>query len=115
MLNFLSSKIKTYIIYGLFSLLIATSASHLFCYFKKESLKSETVQLTEAVDILRDDVAKAVRAEQSCKRSIKKLIDASRKKQKVINTYKKTLEKGVQHEKIDNVNDFIDYAKRLQQ
>lgn len=114
MLNFLSNKIKTYIIYGLFSLLVATGASHIWCYFEKESLKSDKTALTNTIDAMRTDIAKAVSAEASCKRSIEKLIKASRKKQKVINIYKKEIEKGVQHEKINNVHDFINYAERLQ-
>lgn len=114
MLNFLSNQIKTYIIYGLFSLLLATGASHIWCYFEKETLKNDVTKLNNTVDVMHTDIAKAVSAEASCKRGIKKLIDASRKKQKVINTYKQKLNKGVQHEKINNVRDFINYADRLQ-
>lgn len=114
MLNFLSNKIKTYIIYGLFSLLLATGASHIWCSIEKSSLQNDKTTLTNTIDAMRTDIEKAVRAEASCKRGIEKLIKASRKKQKVINNYRTKIDKGVQHEKINNLNDFINYAERLQ-
>jgi len=86
----------------------------MWCYFEKESAKADVETLNNIVQSMHDDIARAVTAEKSCKRSIKKLIDTSRKKQKVINTYKKQIKKGEVHEKINSVNDFINFAERLQ-
>jgi len=111
-LNF-ASKIQTIIIYGLISLLVAVTTSHIWASIKLNAAEDNIIIHKANEVTLKADVERAVRAEKSCKENMRQLVEDANKKRLVIKKYQEKLKEGVSREKITNLNEFINYTKRL--
>jgi len=104
MLN-LTSKIQTIVIYALISLLVGLGSAYTWEHIKNTTLKNEIDRVTLNAEKFDD-------AEKSCKKTLKKLIANNKKKSEILQRYKSRV-KGITNEKIDSVDNFIDFADRM--
>ncbi|HIP15130.1 MAG TPA: hypothetical protein EYG74_06550 [Sulfurimonas autotrophica] len=74
----------------------------------------DNIALTSKVQTQKIEIEKTTDAEKSCKRTLKKLIANNKKKSEVLRRYKSKVEGADNDKKINNINDFINFANRLQ-
>jgi len=74
----------------------------------------DNIALTSKVQTQKIEIKKTTDAEKSCKRTLKKLIANNKKKSEVLRRYKSKVEGADNDKKINNINDFINFANRLQ-
>jgi len=112
MLNF-TSKIQTAIIYSLAGFIVTLVSALVWTKIQLSTAKSDVTKQEAITVVLRSDLQRALDAEESCSRVVKKLVQNAQKKHRVIKEYKNKIEKGTEHEKINNIDDFINYANGL--
>jgi hypothetical protein len=76
-------------------------------------LESELVVKEVEIERAELNIEKISDAQKSCKTAMTKLIKANQKKHSVIKQYEKLYHKG-EDDAINNLDDFIDFANRLQ-
>lgn len=108
----LTNKVKTIIIFSLLGVLSIVFSWSVWLKLESVTLQDELDIATSKVTMLESDKDKAVRASDSCKRTLKRLIADNKKKHKVIKLFKEKI--GGQIDEVSDLDEFINYANRLQ-